>query len=132
MLNLNVLNEDTSIDCIAKSLEKLTMLKIGHIEIKDSLQFLNTSLDTLVTNLEDYADKKKKANESLLDAKKRVFRNTYKFFERDWSHLGDEAFNLLTCKGFYPYEYVTSIDVLKEENLPKIENFSIVSLLEKG
>ena len=72
MLNLNVLNEDTPIDCIAKSLEKLTMLKIGHIEIKDSLQFLNTSLDTLVTNLEDYADKKKKDDESLLDAKKRV------------------------------------------------------------
>ena len=93
MLNLNVLNEDTSIDCIAKSLEKLIMLKIGHIEIKDSLQFLSTSLDTLVTNLEDYADKKKKTGESLLDAKKRIFKNTYKYYEKYWSHLGDEAFN---------------------------------------
>ena len=82
MLNLNVLNEDTSIDCIAKSLEKLIMLKIGHIEIKDSLQFLNTSLDTLVTNLEDYADKKRKANESFMDAKKRIFKNTYEYFEK--------------------------------------------------
>ena len=123
MLNLNVLNEDTSIDCIAKSLEKLIMLKIGHIEIKDSLQFLNTSLDTLVTNLEDYADKKRKANESFMDAKKRIFKNTYKYFEKNWSHLDDEAFNLLTRKGYYPYEYVTSSDVLKEENLPKIEHF---------
>ena len=57
------MNENTPIDYIAKSVEKFIMLKIGQIEIKDSHQFLNTSLDTLVKNLEDYADKKKKDNE---------------------------------------------------------------------
>ena len=124
MLNLNVLDEDTPIDCIAQSLEKFTMLKIGHIEIKDSLKFLNASLDTLVNNLEDYADKNKLQNETFIDAKKRVFGNTYKYYEKYWSHLDEEAFNLLTRKGVYPYEYITSIDVLKEDKLPNIEDFN--------
>ena len=63
-------------------------------------------------------------NESFIDAKKRVFGNTYKYYEKYWSHLGEEAFNLLTRKGVYPYEYITSIDVLKEDKLPNIEDFN--------
>ena len=38
---------------IAKSLEKFTSMRIGRVEIKDSLQFMSSSLDTLVSDLKD-------------------------------------------------------------------------------
>ena len=47
---------------LAKSLEKFTMMQIGNIEIKDSLNFMSCSLDKLVSNLNE---KGKKENKSL-------------------------------------------------------------------
>ena len=38
---------------LAKSLKKFTAVDIGHIKIQDSLQFLNCSLDKLVSNLRE-------------------------------------------------------------------------------
>ena len=75
-MNLNVLHEDTKIDCIAKSLEKFTVLKIGHVHIKDSLQFLNTSLDTLVSNLKKYGESRKQPLSQ-------TFKYTYEYFKEN-------------------------------------------------
>ena len=49
---------------VSKSLEKFTSMNIGPIRIQDSLQFLNYSLDKLVSNLKD---KGLKDNKSLKD-----------------------------------------------------------------
>ena len=115
-MNLNVLDEDTKIDCIAKSLEKFTVLKIGHIHIKDSLQFLNGSLDTHVSNLKKYGESR---NQPL----SKTFKYTYEYFKENWPQVDEKYFEKLTRKGVYPYEYMTSISVLDEDKLPAKHEF---------
>ncbi|XP_076660867.1 uncharacterized protein LOC143364356 [Halictus rubicundus] len=68
----------------------------------DSFKFLNSSLD----KLSSYLDK----------SKLRVVRG-------EFAHLSDSDFNLLTRKGVFPYDYLTSYDKLKEERLPPREAF---------
>ena len=116
-MNLNVLSNDTKIDCIAKSLEKFTVLKIGHVHIKDSLQFLNTGLDTLVCNLKKYGQSR---NESL----SKTFKYTHEYFKETWPHLNEDVFEMFTRKGVYPYEYIDSLSILDEDELPAKENFN--------
>jgi hypothetical protein len=48
---------------------------------------------------------------------RKVFKNTSKHFEND------EEFKLMTQKGVYPYDYITSYNVLHEKELPSIESF---------
>ena len=115
-MNLNVLHEDTKIDCIAKSLEKFTVLKIGHVHIKDSLQFLNTSLDTLVSNLKKYGESRKQPLSQ-------TFKYTYEYFKENWPQLDEKYFEKLTRKGVYPYEYITSHSILEKTELPPKEKF---------
>ena len=69
-----------------------------HIRIQDSLQFLNCSLDILVSNLKD---KGLKENKSLKD----TFPTMYSYFKKKWSHLDEDVFELLCRKGVYPCEY---------------------------
>ena len=86
---------------IAKSLESFISIKIGALEIKDSLQSLNSSLDKLVKNLKDKGIKEGK---SIKD----TFPNTYAFFKQNFKHLDEDAFEFLTRKGVYPYKYMDS------------------------
>ena len=55
--HLSALEKDPTV--VAKSLEKCTSMKIGHIEMKDSLQFMGSSLDKLVSNLREMGKKEK-------------------------------------------------------------------------
>ena len=96
---------------IAQSLEKFMSIKLGTLEIKYSLQFLNSSLEKLVKNLKD---KSLKEGKSLKD----TFPNTYAYFKRNFNHLDEDAFDLLTRKGVYPYEYMDSWEKMKETKLP--------------
>jgi hypothetical protein len=63
----------------------------------DSLQFLGTSLDKLVKNLE---------------GKLPHLKSVY-----------PEHYELLSRKGVYPYEYMNSFDRFDEEKLPRIDDF---------
>ena len=100
---------------VAKSLEKFTAMNIGHIRIQDSLQFLNYSLDKLVSNLKD---KGLKENKSLKD----TFPTVYSYFKKKWSHLDEDVFPLLCRKGVYPYEYFDTFERFNETKLPEKEN----------
>ena len=46
-----------------------------------------------------------------------------KIVRREFSHLSDAAFELLTRKGVFPYEYVDSFAKLDEKELPSREDF---------
>mgnify|MGYP001198188336 CR=1 FL=1 len=106
---------------IAKSLEKFISIKVGTVEFKDSLQFLNSSLDKLVNNLKD---KGLREGKSL----KETFPSTYEYFKRRWKNVNEDAFELLTRKGVYPYEYIDGPDRFQEREIPpKEENFSKLS-----
>jgi hypothetical protein len=52
-----------------------------------------------------------------------VFKNLYKTFQAKWNHLPEEAFELFTRKGIYPYSYMDSFDKFKETSLPPKEAF---------
>ena len=94
---------------IAKSMEKFITFSIGNLKFKDSLNFLSASLDKLVSNLGS------KGNTH--------FKNLKAYFEKNWKHLPESAFNMLTRKGVYPYSYMDSFESLKEKQLPPKEAF---------
>ena len=136
---------------IAKSMEKYIGFEIGNLQFKDSLQHLSASLDKLVSNLADKANIQgclrcpyrgiKKDVEKHMKARHRkefepiyehkiknptleaLFRNLYARFQTKWKHLPEEAFELLTRKGIYPYSYMNSFDKFKETSLPPKESF---------
>ena len=114
--NLAKLKLNKAPKVIAKSLESFMSIKLGTLEFKDSLQFLNTSLDKLVTNLKDKGCKEKKHV-------KDTFPNTYAYFKQNFKDLDENAFELLTRKGVYPYEYMDSWEKMKETKLPSKEDY---------
>ena len=95
---------------IAKSMEKFVTFSIGNLKIKDSLQFLDSSLDKLVSNLAG----KVKNGKSLQD----IFANTWKFFQNKTWTTDIKAFEMLTRKGVYPYSFMDSWKRFEETSLP--------------
>lgn len=92
------------IHVIANNKEKYISFQIGPFKFIDSLQFLNSSLETLVTNL------KRDGTEKFLHLNR---------------HFSDEAeFNLLTRKGVFCYEYMTGFEKFYEKQLPSREAFN--------
>ena len=87
-------------------------MSLDEIEFKDSLQFLNASLEKLVSNL------KGKGNNMTLQ-----FPITWNYFRHRWKHLDEKAFHLITDKLLYPYSYFQSFSNFNEENLPDIKYF---------
>ena len=100
---------------LAKSMEKFIAFSIGNLHFKDSLQFLNASLEKLVFNLKVKASKENNV--------KGVFKCTFKYFKKRWKHLPDEAFEMLMRKGVYPYSYMNSFKKFKETKIPKKEDY---------
>ena len=106
-------------EVVAKGLEKFTSMSIGNIQIKDSLNFMGISLDKLVKNLKE---KGKKENKSLQE----TFPLTYEYFKKYWSHVGEDAFEMLTRKGVYPYEYWIQLKSLEKNRCQKLNTFTVV------
>ena len=84
-----------SISCIPNNMEKYISFTLGQLRVIDSLQFLNASLDSLVSANQP---------ESFL------ITNQY---EPD-----EEKHRLLLRKGVYPYEHMDSWERFQEESLP--------------
>ena len=97
---------DSEPSVIAKGMENFITFQIEELSFKDSLQFLNSSLEKLVENL---ADKANKSEDKL--TLEQVFPNLDKYFQDNWWHLPNhkEAFKMLTRKGVYPYSYMDGI-----------------------
>ncbi|XP_067216947.1 uncharacterized protein [Linepithema humile] len=68
----------------------------------DSFRFLSTSLEKLASYLTT---------------------DELKITRSEFSHLSAKHFNLLTRKGVFPYEYVDSVDKLRDTSLPSRESF---------
>lgn len=88
-------------DCIPKSREKYSVLSFdgGTIKFIDSISFLQSSLDTLVKNNDN---------------------DDFQIFRHFFPSVCDEE---LLRKGVFPYEYITSLEVLNEKSLPSKEKF---------
>ena len=94
--------KNTPITCIPNNSEKYISFTVGDLVFIDSLQFMNASLEKLVSNL---------AKEG--DAKFRVLKKYVPF----------EKVPFLLRKGVYPYEYVDGFEKFQDTNLPPKEAF---------
>jgi len=92
-----------SIDVIPRTSEKYLSFKVGPLQFKDSYQFLSESLATLVNNLRN----KDKA----------AFQITRSIFP------DASADEIIYRKGVFPYNYLSSLEVLKETSLPPKSEF---------
>lgn len=91
-----------NIEILPSNGEKFITFSIDEFKFIDSFKFLSAGLDELVSNLK--ADSIEK------------FRETAKEFPK-------EFLDMVTQKGFFPYDYITSHEVFKETRLPGIEKW---------
>ena len=90
------------INCIPNNIEKYMSFSIDNLDFIDSLQFMNASLEKLVSNLtKDGADK---------------FPTLKKYTDNDMVLL-------LLRKGVYPYDYMDGVERFEEPILPPKESF---------
>ena len=55
---------------------------------------------------------------------KDLFPNLYQYFKSEWEgKVSPDSFHLLLQKGFYPYEYVNSMEKYDEVKLPSKDSF---------
>jgi hypothetical protein len=95
------------LSCIPLSTEKFLSFQIGNkLKIIDSCSFLAYSLDSLIeqTILKDDED-------------------PYKNFVHMKPYFNNEELELLCKKNVYPYEYISSIDILQKEGYPTKDKF---------
>lgn len=104
----NIKTTKLQLRAIPTNQQKLKTLTIGKIKFIDSLQFLQASLDTLVSSLAKSDDAKK----------------TFNLLYTSGLCKNDEEFNLLTKKGIFPYTFVTSLEKCKlTKTLPSKKHF---------
>ena len=94
--------KDKPVSCMPTNDEKCISFSIGDLTFIDSLQFLNASLEKLVSNL----------------AKQGV--GNFRILNR---YIDDEKVPLLLRKGIYPYEYFDSFSKFSETCLPPRSTF---------
>ena len=98
-IDKNGQEKQMNINCIPNNMEKYMAFMLGnHLTFIDSMQFMNSSLDKLVSNLPAEAF-------------------TYTSQELD----------LMTRKGVYPYDYMDSFDKFNEQLPSKEEFYSILN-----
>ena len=107
-------NKKKKIDVIAQNSEKFLTFGFNRFQFKDSLSFLNASLDKLV-KMNKYTKGKKQENWQANFHHTRCMLN-----ERINC---DEDVDALTEKGVYPYAYMSSFEKFEETQLPPKEAF---------
>lgn len=95
--------KDKKITCIAKNMEKYISISFGDIRFIDSYQFMNSSLETLISNLSQNG------------------ANNFKQFRKTFPN--DSDFELLLRKNVYCYDYIDSFEKFNETQLPPKEAF---------
>jgi hypothetical protein len=101
------LHKDRKITVIGQGMEKYLTLGFGdHLIFKDSLQFVQASLETLVESLGKAGSTK------------------FIHLRKEYGTLPNSTFELLLRKGVYPYDYMNSWDRFAEPRLPNIEEFA--------
>lgn len=99
-LLMTALGTCKNISVIANNNEKFMSLSVGKLRFIDSMQFMPCSLAELAKNLKN-------------------FNHVAKGFPS----VNDGNIKLLTSKGIYPYEYMSSADRFNETTLPPKEAF---------
>lgn len=99
------------ITVIPSNTEKYMSIICDDFVFLDSLMFLNSSLSTLVENLRQ---PDKNADEG------KDFQSKFSILIENY---GIKKAKILSRKGVYPYDYMSSFDKFNETSLPPLENF---------
>ncbi len=101
--------KEKKVDCIPNNMEKYITFSMGTLQFIDTLQFLNSSLEKLVSNLAvEGIDK---------------FKQTKYYLKTKFPHLPEDTIHLLLRKGVYPYDHVDGPYRFEETTLPPREAF---------
>ena len=92
--------KDKKTNCIPDNTEKYISFSIDQLDFIDSLQFMNASLEKLMTNLSKAGPEN--------------FSNLCK-------HIDNDKVSLLLRKGVYPYDYMDCNEKFDERYLPPVE-----------
>ena len=96
-------NPKSRLSCIPKNIEKYLSFSQDNFRFIDSLQFMNSSLNELVSNL---------ANDNM---------DKFKILKK---HFPDpQKLKLTTRKGVFPYDYITDSSKFLEKQLPSQKDF---------
>ena len=97
--------KEMSINAIPNNMEKYMAFTLGYnLVFIDSFQFMRSSLDKLASNLS---------------------KDSFKYTSEQFK---GKAFELMTKKGVYPYDYIDSFEKFNETKLPtKDEFYSILN-----
>jgi hypothetical protein len=129
------------LEVLAQTLEKYSIIKFGKLIFKDTLQFLNASLDTLVSSMAETTEalctqcrKSQKLKNSQIthdwklvgkcnvcksDIIKQLDENEIrKKFKITSANIPTDLLHLVIRKGVYPYSYMTNWEQFKETSLP--------------
>ena len=99
--------KDKELNIIGQGLEKYLSIMWGnHLVFRDSLQFLNASLEKLAGSLF------------------RTGRDNFKHLLHEFRSLGEAQLGLLFQKGIYPYDYMNDAVRLNENRLPSRNDFA--------
>lgn len=98
---------------MSRNEEQIITMSIGIYKMIDSASFMPSSLSTLTELLKEKNPDKFKMTKQLLDSEKQNIAGSQLTTNLD-----------LLSKGVYPFEYITTLDRLKERNLPAKEHFS--------
>ena len=94
--------KDKKINCIPNNTEKYISFSIDNLDFIDSLQFMNASLEKLVSNLA---------------------KNGVDKFPTLTKHIDSDKVPLLLRKGVYPYDHIDHVERFEESTLPTKESF---------
>ena len=128
-INCKTFFQVKDVKLVAKSTEKVMSVTISfhNTDAKailiDSLNFLPSSLQSLVDNLKKKSIVKAIDDDDITDMNASTFQHTTKFFKQKFPELDSSALSLLLQKGVYPYNYITSLEKLSETALPKKDAF---------
>ena len=106
---------------LSLSINKISEIdnKISHIDKKEQENKFIDNMRSMVSSLSQSIDKVSEIDEKILYAALiERFPNTYQLCNNDLN-----KFTLLLRKGVYPYEYMDSWKIFKEESLPNKESF---------
>ena len=133
-----IANHTKEFSCIPLSYEKYVSFTMDRgLIFKDSMQFMPSSLETLVQNMKKGAinhEKLKKEHPNLSDKDKNNMRLLSKLGAFDLNKVKaifpnmsrsfcDKDLDLMTNKGVYPYDYMDSIEKFNDEKLPTKDEF---------
>ena len=107
----------SAIDCIPQQGERFLSFSFHNLKFIDSLQFLNSSLEKLASNIP------KDEPKSFYHLKQNLPAIARRFGLND---CNEDHLTLLLQKGVYPYDYMDSFDRFEETELPPIETFKSI------